>query len=637
VSRGKIEAAIREYRRLLEQDPEDTGTLNRVGDLYSRVNKYDEAIELYRETAERFVDEGFYVKAIAVYKKIHRLDANQLDVYEKLARLYAVQGLVKDARTQYEVLADYYENEGKVEAAIGICREVVKLEPQNPSHRIRLADLYEQLGQTGDVVSEYLEIGRIMLDHGKLEKAVQLLDRAFEMHPGSADLVVEAVLLLRAHGQRAISDEFLSRAEDNAEQSGREEAFASILERVLERDVAEVEPPAAVAEIEETAAPDPSREDVAAPVLESEPDDTLVLEPPEEDLATVAEEVEEQAAAAVPKARESQGRLEDLLDEVEVFVGYGFKEKALDRLGDVIREFPDAMPAYRQLLTLLLEDRSYRAAVEAANQMSAAALRTGAREDWDAMRARLESDGFLIEGDQVKAGPAMLHDDSEEIDLLDPKGADLQAIIDSAREASSAHEDDVFVLDPPQGDVVPVVDGKADSPVGFNVVDDEFADLAAEVEKEIEAAAGAPAESPDTPSLEEIVESFKQGVAENLSSEDFDTHYNLGIAYREMGLIDEAVGEFEIAAQSSDYFIGCCSLLGLCHRDRGDFDGATGWYRKGLDTSDLLVEERLALLYDLADTYELSGDTGAARETFGELASVDAAYRDIEDRLAALH
>jgi lipopolysaccharide biosynthesis regulator YciM len=103
-----------------------------------------------------------------------------------------------------------------------------------------------------------------------------------------------------------------------------------------------------------------------------------------------------------------------------------------------------------------------------------------------------------------------------------------------------------------------------------------------------------------------------------------------------MGLVDEAIGEFEIAIKNRDYMIGCCSLLGLCFRDKGEADRAMAWYRKGLAEPDLLEQERHALLYDLAETYETAGDLESARRTFVEISQVDGAYRDVGERLAAL-
>ncbi|MEM8929820.1 MAG: tetratricopeptide repeat protein, partial [Acidobacteriota bacterium] len=69
VSKGKLEAAIKEYRKVLAQSPDDINTLNRVGDLYARAGKPDEAIKLFAQIAERYTRDGFLVKAIAIYKK----------------------------------------------------------------------------------------------------------------------------------------------------------------------------------------------------------------------------------------------------------------------------------------------------------------------------------------------------------------------------------------------------------------------------------------------------------------------------------------------------------------------------------------------------------------------------------------
>lgn len=663
VARGKIDAAIRQYRRLLNDNPEDTGTLNRVGDLYSRVSKFSEATELYRQTAERFVDEGFYVKAIAVYKKIHRFDATQYDVHEKLAELYTLQGLLSDARTQYEELAKYHESQGDLDSSIAVCRKVVELEPQDPSHRTRLAELYQKSGDLEAVLREYLQIAWVMLEHGRLEQAVQVLERALAVEPGDIDFIVDTVRMLRRRGHTEIAEELVCEAEKLNRERDRDDLVAEI-RACYEELKKEVSAPAEPVgdDFPEVGVPSIPDEDAAVEgeeeILDFDetdltPDEIgvplrrLVEEGPEESAVQGTTDAERAAAHPGPQ---------DLLAEVEVFIKYGFREKALDRLGEVLRILPDNTFAYKKLVFLLLEDGSNRAALEAGNKMAEAAAKSGDREDWEEVKTRLLEVGFLVQGDEVKAPPAIESAGDEEFELLEEDGADLHSVIEAAGKASSAREE-IFVLDPDEiaaseelgVEIDPVVEvGKvaseeatdsevAEEQVEFVVVDDEFADLAAEVEREIEEAAAAPVgEGGDAPSLEEIVESFKQGVAENLSAEDFDTHYNLGIAYREMGLIDEAVNEFEIAAESPEYFIGCCSLLGLCMREKGDAEGEMGWYRKGLDKSDLVESERLALLYELGEAYESSGNLDAALETFTDVSGADSSYRDVEARVAAL-
>ncbi|HVR29203.1 MAG TPA: hypothetical protein VMS86_06665, partial [Thermoanaerobaculia bacterium] len=85
-----------------------------------------------------------------------------------------------------------------------------------------------------------------------------------------------------------------------------------------------------------------------------------------------------------------------------------------------------------------------------------------------------------------------------------------------------------------------------------------------------------------------------------------------------------------------DYRIGCCSLLGLCFRDKGEMDAAMQWLQRGLETPDLLEHERHALLYELGEAYESAGDLDSARKAFSEISVTDDGYRDVGDRLAAL-
>ena len=637
VARGKIDRAIKMYRRVLKANPGDTSTLNRVGDLLARVDKYSEAIELYREIAERFVEQGFYVKAIAVYKKIHRLDPGQLDIYRKLAELYTLQGLHNDARTHYEVLIDYHERQGDLPAAIGVGRKLAELQPQDPAPRTRLAELYERKGDTAAVAREYLEIAKLLIQRNAFEKATQVLERVLTVDCGNVELLYDAAKALRSSGHRAFAESYLNEAEQLNTQAGRFGVVERVRERLGPEEVAPPPPPAPVA----PAAP-------ASPVkpnaLSLEPDeDVYVLSVDDEESP-----VEPATVAATPQAPE------DALAEIDVFVKYGFREKALDRLGELLRAEPNDVRAHQRLIELLLKDGSRRAVVDAANRMAAAATASGEMEPWHEMRLRLRRDGYAISGDTVKAPLADQPDDSEEFELLETggpeplEGKDLDSIVAQAR-ADSAAAADLFEILPRDAELeaAPPPGGKVAAPappardsdegVDFVVVDDgEFADLAEEVEREIETAGTTDPIEVEAPSVEEIVASFKQGVAENLSPEDYDTHYNLGIAYREMGLVDEAIGEFEIAIKNRDYMIGCCSLLGLCFRDKGEVEAAMEWYRRGLAEPDLLDQERHALLYDLAETYETSGDLDAARKTFVEISRADGGYRDVGDRIAAL-
>jgi tetratricopeptide (TPR) repeat protein len=171
--------------------------------------------------------------------------------------------------------------------------------------------------------------------------------------------------------------------------------------------------------------------------------------------------------------------------------------------------------------------------------------------------------------------------------------------------------------------------------------EDDFFDLAAELEQELSQEdlfkAGETMLAPQAEqSLEEIVEGFKKGVAEHLSPTDYDTHFNLGIAYREMGLLDEAIGEFQIAAKDAGHLVLCCSMLGLCFLDKGLPELAVKWYRRGLEAPGLTEEDHLGLLYDLGCSYLVLDDKASAYKAFVDLYGINNAYRDVVARIEEL-
>jgi tetratricopeptide (TPR) repeat protein len=167
----------------------------------------------------------------------------------------------------------------------------------------------------------------------------------------------------------------------------------------------------------------------------------------------------------------------------------------------------------------------------------------------------------------------------------------------------------------------------------------EFFNFAGELQTEMRQEAGAPAvpavSGGDVP-LEEIFREFKKGVEQQLSPEDYETHYNLGIAYKEMALTDEAISEFQRAAKSPQYAVECCSMLGLCFLEKGLPQLAIKWYRKGLDTPGIRDEDRMGLQYDLANLYADLGDRENAYRTFLEIYGSNASFRDVGERLKEL-
>jgi len=187
---------------------------------------------------------------------------------------------------------------------------------------------------------------------------------------------------------------------------------------------------------------------------------------------------------------------------------------------------------------------------------------------------------------------------------------------------------------PVQGPPTPALDESA-----LFSDEQEFFNFAGELQTELKQETAVPdmpeVSGGDVP-LEEIFREFKKGVEQQLSPEDFETHYNLGIAYKEMSLTDEAISEFQRAAKSPQYAVESCSMLGLCFLEKGLPQLAIKWYRKGLEAPNIREEDRLGLQYDLANLYANVGDRESAYRTFLEIYGSNASFRDVGERLKEL-
>jgi len=143
--------------------------------------------------------------------------------------------------------------------------------------------------------------------------------------------------------------------------------------------------------------------------------------------------------------------------------------------------------------------------------------------------------------------------------------------------------------------------------------------------------------------LKEVFDEFRAELGEmGTEDEDLETHYNLGIAFREMGLLEEAIGEFQKVAQANDrgkafrYAMQCCTLLGLAFMEKGQPAIAAIWYERALLTPGMETESKLALRYDLGVAQESAGELDAALKSFSQVYAINIDYRDVAERIHSL-
>lgn len=163
-----------------------------------------------------------------------------------------------------------------------------------------------------------------------------------------------------------------------------------------------------------------------------------------------------------------------------------------------------------------------------------------------------------------------------------------------------------------------------------------FVNLGAEIQDELAAEEREGSRPAGGPLVEELLREFQKGVREHLDEKDFETHYNLGIAYKEMELYDEAIQEFRLAARDRGRALACADLLGLCYLAKGDAQAAIREFRAGLQILGHPRESYQSLRYDLGIAYETHGNPERALETFEALRAEAPQFRDVAARVEAL-
>ncbi|NOS35741.1 MAG: tetratricopeptide repeat protein [Deltaproteobacteria bacterium] len=180
IQKGYLDRAIDEYRKVLNAKPGDVSTRLRVGDLFVKIGKQEDAIKEYHEAARTLTKKGFYLKAIAVYKQILKLDPPNIDIRYRLAELYTRQNLIANAIGEYDILARHFESKGKREDTLNIIKKMLEIDSENVGIRLRLAEIYEQSGFHEDAVSEYGNAAEQLIENGKYDTAEKLLNSLYD-------------------------------------------------------------------------------------------------------------------------------------------------------------------------------------------------------------------------------------------------------------------------------------------------------------------------------------------------------------------------------------------------------------------------------------------------------------------------
>ena len=187
-SQGKISQAIDRYFRILEKDPSELILLNTIGDLYVRDKNAVEGLKQFNRLAEAYVHSGYALKAVAIYRKIVKLEPDSVGPLLKLGELYQAQRMLRETRDLYYQVAEFYKKKKQNDKALETLRKVVQLDPENAGARSRLAAFCEELGLKADALQVNLECAELALRREDPAGAEVALKKAQELSPDAPQI-----------------------------------------------------------------------------------------------------------------------------------------------------------------------------------------------------------------------------------------------------------------------------------------------------------------------------------------------------------------------------------------------------------------------------------------------------------------
>ena len=687
-SRGQYDKAIGQYKKLIDADKRDVRSLLKIGDLYVRKGDRGSAIETYETVAGHYAQQGFFLKAIAVYKQILKLDPSRLDAQVRLGEMYEQLQLISDAMSVFEDVSNGFMRAGDTDQALAMLGKMVELDPEHIPVRIKYAEALSRAGRTKEAADEFEQGALLLKDQGRLDDYVKVAERllyhrsndvrvakelaetyiarrdpkralaklqiCFKADPrdvSTLSLLAEAFLMLSQTDKAISVYREVARIHREAQ---RPQQRMSALHRILELDPNDKEARAALQKTASASGqhymppgtvrqPPASTGSVSAAQLAgsqlsgpAQVSGASQLSSPSLSSASglsgasgimyVEEDIEEDFAEAstvsgsLPAISEAPIEVEEPYSSVPPAPRppTGGRVIPIRGLGPM---------TYSEFLALPLVSTQVAPAI--------AVLAPSLME-----RTLDLADSYLVDGLFTQARAIV-----SELQLTLP---DHPLVLDKAREieelavASSGVSAVAQPLIQPQASSIPA-DMASEPPemeLEYEELEpgDEGFDFAEKLAEELaEVAEIAPIdEGAEMIDVETVFEQFKAGVAEQVSDDDSDTHFDLGIAYKEMGLYPDARREFQVAMSDPRRRCLCWTMIGLIYMEEGQPRDAIEAFQSGLESPEKTATEAVGLHYELAMACEVGGLTDQARLHYEFVFQREPQYREVGQRLQRL-
>lgn len=627
---GQTKNTLKVLHRIADLDPNNTDIRLKLGEGYLKEQMLAEAAKAFSEAATRLLENGQFEKALGAYGKSLELRPNDRSALKGLVAAHTALGSADEAAEILEttvketpddpelvaMLAQAYIDADDAPGAERATALLMKEDASNYRHYIEVARVYLKLGQEDDAARILGIIIEPMLAGREENDLLELVDELLARNP---EHVPSLRLLARIHWWQRDMEKLrgtLERLAEAAEAAGlvEEERYAlTQLVRLAPDEQHFFDRLNLLGGVlEETSDGGHLLDDPALATVPSFDSFSLGEPAPEASAPPPVTEFEWNSVAEDTPARESMSFAD--LNEVE-----GLQVDApLESGGQIVTESVDS----------IIETSSGAPVTQEPKPASADAM----------MRQELDSVDFYI----TQGYSDIAFDTLELLERQFGSHPDIDARRKKLEAATQSPGSEMsFDTGAPA-----LVDSESSAEVD-SAVDITFGEIEIEELPPIPPPPPGPVAPPGKgidSGLAEIFEEFRmEAEGESATShEDYETHYNMATAYKEMDLLDEAIREFQVAAgltgsaDGTPRYFHCCNMLGHCFVQKGMPQAAVTWFKKGLDAPGRNAEESKALQYELGSAYEQMGDLTRAVAAFTEVYGVDIGYRDIGERLESL-
>ena len=581
--RGQLDKAIKVYEQVITLDPTAINQRQRLAELFVKAGRIDDARSEFKSIGKYYSSNGYYLKAIAVYKKLQVLFPGDIDITLTLADLNEKHGLAANALVEYKQVHDYHEQNSNHAEALKILEKMHAVDHKNIGIKLKLAEACFQADQKEESYTLFGQLASLLQERNDLLGLNKLNARMLQLFPEKADFMLE-VLSEHVRGDATSTLNALSGIQALLRNNSSDKRLWDLVVEAYQR------------------LNQPQRVKMAYQhCLKFFPDDLSVQKGLIECLAA-----EKDVAGAMQLLDQYEQnfydcssvkdllkiyRSLDLVEPINLRVLHGLK-RAFEAMGDL--ENAATIDHKIESLQLFSEKNVF----DERPDDSVTGFGSDQQDDLSLEVERAHMDSGAAENKDDLAHPHHNDKSSEEsvaFDFSEPEEIEIEIEVDDDTSPFAALARDDIANDAAEG-------------AWLDAVDDVFDSIAA---------------PPRT---------VKFG--SDVDSSDAQTHYDLGVAFKEMGLYAEAINELRQASDDPERRVACLILQGTCFREKGSLETAENMLRNLLRPG-LAIEDVCSIKYELALICEAAGKSEEAAGLLAEIDVPNSGFRDVRPRLAA--